>query len=269
MELYSCIVEANSTGLEIGTYWNYNAINVNVFGGNFLGNAEGIHTDFGPLGKVDGVLFENGNGWDIVSNASSCTTIVSGCTSESTNFCLFNYAQPTLVGNNQRSVVPGYFLISAYGGVIDSCFSALGQVLFQTIGHIRNSQFNRPDAITSDANYMRTGVVELENVLVGGSIGTGYNTPNYVRGQIFNGPSAQYFIGRKGIPIKNDGVTLLPGATLYRVADLPPASDFRVSGATVTVFDALNPAVGQPVAGGGAVPALVFSNGSAWKVVSA
>lgn len=51
------------------------------------------------------------------------------------------------------------------------------------------------------------------------------------------------------------------------VASLPVAAAGN-SGAIATVTDALTPTLGVAVAGGGAVTALVFSNGSVWKVAA-
>lgn len=59
--------------------------------------------------------------------------------------------------------------------------------------------------------------------------------------------------------------TIIPATTNFTVATLPDASDSG-SGARAFVSDALTPAFGATVVGGGAVKVPVYSDGTNWKV---
>jgi hypothetical protein len=64
------------------------------------------------------------------------------------------------------------------------------------------------------------------------------------------------------VPILKDLTT----GRVREVADLPAAASNQ--GAMFTVTDATDPDAGETVAGGGAVVALVWSDGTNWKVVA-
>lgn len=63
----------------------------------------------------------------------------------------------------------------------------------------------------------------------------------------------------------NVDATVIPPTTNYTVATLPSATDSG-AGARAFVTDALLPTFGNTVAGGGAVPTPVYSDGTDWKV---
>ena len=63
----------------------------------------------------------------------------------------------------------------------------------------------------------------------------------------------------------NTNAEVIPPTTLFAVADLPDAVDSG-AGARAFVSDALAPAFGVTVAGGGAVAVPVYSDGTNWKV---
>jgi hypothetical protein len=58
---------------------------------------------------------------------------------------------------------------------------------------------------------------------------------------------------------------IIPATTNYTVATLPSAADSG-SGARAFVSDALTPAFGATVVGGGAVAVPVYSDGTNWQV---
>jgi pectate lyase-like protein len=268
----NCIFTRNHTGCRLGRFRNMNCINVSFYGGNFMTNDYGIYSDWASLGKVDGALFEESNQWDIYqSTGAQMEPYISGCTSESTNFCYIGQGQVKIDSCNQRSSANGTFLYSAWGGVIDNCYSRWGQVRMWHGGIVRDSQFLRTDAIKTYAFMNR---VYVERCMIGatsyseGASGSFLGSPNYIKGFFINGPSGvdQWFIGEK-----RACVSIGPnGKTFYamRVGDLPPAGQDYTKGISVTVFDAVAPTVGAVPQGGGNVPCVVFNNGTNWHVVA-
>lgn len=74
-----------------------------------------------------------------------------------------------------------------------------------------------------------------------------------------------YFTSLQSVVAQLAANDIIPATKNYLVADLPSAS-VSGSGARAFVSNALSPTFGATVAGGGAVPTPVYSNGADWKV---
>jgi hypothetical protein len=74
-----------------------------------------------------------------------------------------------------------------------------------------------------------------------------------------------YFTNLQSVVTQLSATDIIPATTNYLVADLPSAA-VSGSGARAFVTDALSPTFGATVAGGGAVPTPVYSDGAVWKV---
>jgi hypothetical protein len=74
-----------------------------------------------------------------------------------------------------------------------------------------------------------------------------------------------FFNAVQGNLVQLSSTAIIPATTNFTVATLPDASDSG-SGARAFVSDALTPAFGATVVGGGAVAVPVYSDGTNWKV---
>jgi hypothetical protein len=74
-----------------------------------------------------------------------------------------------------------------------------------------------------------------------------------------------YFTNLQSIVTQLSATDIITATTNYLVADLPSAA-VSGSGARAFVTNALSPTFGATVAGGGAVPTPVYSDGIVWKV---
>jgi hypothetical protein len=273
----NCIFMGNEVGCRLGQNWNMNCINVSFFGGNFMTNGWGILSDFASPGAVVGALFEQSAYWDIETwGGGQQELYLAGITTESTNFCHVNIGQPYVVSTNQRSGANGTFLQCPYGGVIENCYSRFGQVLMQSGGAVRDSQFLRSDAFINDANYLKP--VLIERCMIGatswdeGALGSWLPEPNYIRGIMINSAvgGRQYFIGEK----HSCTSTGRQGKTFHamRVGDLPPATQAYTQGVVVTVHDChfsgpWGRALNLATDGGGTNIVVVYNDGINWRIL--
>jgi hypothetical protein len=81
----------------------------------------------------------------------------------------------------------------------------------------------------------------------------------------FNNVLRLYFNRLQGVLSQLNTSEVIPALTNYTVATLPSAADSGV-GARSFVTNALAPAFGSTVVGGGAVATPVYSDGTNWKV---
>jgi hypothetical protein len=272
----NCIFTENYVGCRLGQFWNMNCINVSFFGGNFVTNGYGILSDFASPGAVVGVLFEESAHWDIETwGGGQQELYLAGITTESTNFAHVNIGQPYIVSTNQRSGANGTFLQSPYGGVIENCYSRFGQVLMQSGGAVRDSQFLRSDAFINDANYLKP--ILIERCMIGatswdeGTLSSWLPEPNYLRGILINAVAGkQYFIGEK-FPCTSTGPQ---GKTFHamRVGDLPPPRQAYTQGLVVTVHDCdfsgpWGRALNLATDGGGMNIVVVYNDGTNWRII--
>jgi hypothetical protein len=271
ISFYDCVFSQNGIGVDIGRFHNFNAISIGFYGGNFIANGTGINSNYGTLSQVIGTLFEVSSKWDIlIPGGAWQNVLIQGVSTESPNFVSCRHSIPKIVGCNQRSN-NGIFLHSGTFGAIESCVSVGGQVRFEVGGSIRDSQFQRSDAVYSDPEYPKP--VYVENCMIGGTWwgdGQGsYNMvePNYVKGffQFFVATNQQHFVGTK----RPTTVTVIGGpsrvTTFQKFADLPPAS--LVKGTETVIDDSPTNTLGANIAsGGGTFVVKAFSNGAAWTV---
>lgn len=246
-------------GFEFGTFANANAININVYGGNFQGCGVGINTVSGTLASVIGTNFEASTNYDIEfaqggvigPNASpgQQTTLIAGVSTESNNFIFGSNNFLDIRDTNQRGGGgSGDFCFNQWPVMIDNCYSTAGQLRLQQGGIIRNSQFARSDAIIADGTYIFP--VWVQDSAFGQ---TWYQTTSicgeapYIYGYFINDVSGnQYFVGKKTPMLCRVSGTVIGS---QKVADLPPSSVTRAFYTTTVVTNALNPVIGKSVSG--------------------
>jgi Pectate lyase superfamily protein len=274
--VYNCVFTSNIQGLSVGLY-NMNALNINVFGGNFITNGNGIVNAMGSMGTISGVCFEESSSGDIWSEGGSEQQLnIVGCSSESNNFLQYaGHSLVSIVGCNQRGGGgAGVFAVCTYMAEIISCYSRSGVIKLQSGGTVSNSQFERTDVIFADASYLKP--IYIKNCSIGGSIWgtgappTGFTEGTHVDGFFINSSGGtQYFVGRKTAQTGTSSGLVI---TNMLVSQLPPPSQPYTKGLYVTVFDSTPSTVGSTItpgsSGGGSNVVLVFNNGTNWKIAA-
>ena len=136
---------------------NYNALQVQVFGGNIGGCNRGIEVIAGSAPVIMGVGFQNGSGTDIVvERTAGDAYFIAACRTESTNFAHFQEGVGAHIsGCVQIASAEGHFLFYETGGVntcmLDGCFSQNGKINPVSNGRIwiRGGTFLNSNFITS------------------------------------------------------------------------------------------------------------------------
>lgn len=149
---------------------NFNALQTQVFGGNFQGNVIGILVGNGSVPVISGVGFQTSTMWDIYSaNAVVNSMHIQGCRSESTNFL---YSVQDVVVSAALHEGSGTFVEASNDTVIESSQSN-GTVIAFFGAHMRiqNSTFFNATwfQLLSQwwvPNNRQAGEVEFENVLL-------------------------------------------------------------------------------------------------------
>lgn len=134
------------------SFWNYNACDNTIIGGNISECAKGIYVDSGSINTIHGVSFQANTTNDIhVNNGANDSYSICGCRSESVNFLLIGASQPfNISGCNQTNSSSGFFVKGAGYVTINSCSSVNGYIESGN-GHysVVNSIFSRSDYLTA------------------------------------------------------------------------------------------------------------------------
>lgn len=145
-----CVFQSNTVaGLYVN---NLNAIANRVIGGNFQTNAIGIWVVAGAIQSIIGAGFQDNTSWDIkIDGGATDTIVVTSASTESINFCnVGNVAAGiNLIGCAQRSLTDGIFVSGAGIVSVDGCWSTQGRVAAGNNVTLKNSFFNRDDALNS------------------------------------------------------------------------------------------------------------------------
>lgn len=136
---------------------NYNALQMQIFGGNMQGCAVGIQVLSGSCPVIVGMGFQNTTGVDIdVDNTADDGYFIAACRSETTNFASFNSGPGVhLSGCVQIAASAGTFLFYENGGLntclIDACRSQNGVISSFSNGHIwiRGGSFGNSSFVTT------------------------------------------------------------------------------------------------------------------------
>lgn len=138
-------------GVAALSIWNLNALMNTVIGGNISNSDKGIYVNAGSCNVIHGVSFQNNTTVDIhINNGVGDCHSISGCRSESANFCLQGNAQPMHISCcYQTAATSGYFF-SGHGYIsIDGCSSVNGYITDSCSVLIRSSNFQRSDFLTA------------------------------------------------------------------------------------------------------------------------
>lgn len=156
---------------------NFNAVANTIIGGNIESCGSGLLISEGSINKISGVSFQLQRGFDIdVENASIDTYDVSGCRSESDNFCRFVRGSASVSGCSQASTA-GVFFYGNSAGVFSLKGCIAGGVLSKGTTsaqfEISSSQFH-----AAAATALPTGTSGIiMNSYTGGFLDTG--SPSY------------------------------------------------------------------------------------------
>lgn len=131
---------------------NANALQNEVFGGNFEGCATGILVNVGSVPAIVGVGFQTSTNWDIdIEGSANDCYHVAGCRTESTNFANFARGNATVSGCTHTG--SGTFVASGFHAVgMYNCISTGGQVDFED-GEIAYCEFGRPRSTWATARH--------------------------------------------------------------------------------------------------------------------
>lgn len=166
-----CIFSTSGNGTGIA-FLTGNVISNCLKGGNCTGNVTGVFTSTGACESIQGTGFQVSSDWDIrITGGNKSAYLISGCNSESTNFCSVENvaASVTLIGCGQRGAGDGIFArANAVGNLtVIGCMTNVGRI---TGGGdpstIIDSIFDRTDAL-ADYDTSRNTSMQIQNCLFG------------------------------------------------------------------------------------------------------
>lgn len=139
------------------SFWNYNACDNTIVGGNIAACAIGILVQAGSINTIHGVSFQTQTDCDInIINAAEDAYSIAGCRTESTNFCRTGADMPYNFTGCAHAGGTGFFWSGGGYVTMSSCKSPNGYIEGQNASvDIRNCKFESSDYLTRGSDNYR------------------------------------------------------------------------------------------------------------------
>lgn len=221
---YNCnFTQCGLAGLSV---YNYNALQMSIYGGNIQSCYNGIYIYAGSVPAICGVAFQASTNYDILAERTvGDASAIMGCRSESDNFV---------------------FLQAGYSAHISCCTQTSGAA--GIFAHMEHGSGQFAGSIRIDCCYSVNGTITGNGDLA--IFGSKFLNAGHISG--FSGRIHQYNV-------------VADGTTNTTVANLPTAAA-ALKGLRMYVTDATATTFASTVAGGGSTTVPVYCDGTNWKI---